>query len=316
MERAADGTESTTVESLYARAVRRGPSLPGALAQVASYFALHPDRVASASALELAAQIGTSDASVVRTAKALGYRNLKEVRLAALDLVAHRADPSAVLQRRMGSTEGGSHLAQVIDDTAHALEQFRDTVQEIDWDAIVDVLAGAGRVFCYGLSPTGYIADYLAFFLTRTGIDARSSKTTGVLLADELLQISKRDAVVVFAPIRQFDEVAATVRSARAVGASVVLVTEAIGMPIRSEADHVITTAPTSMSAASDASIPLVVAQAIVNAVAARNPERALTAMDRLNGLRSAVSHQRITLTPEQLGIPTPPSVQKPKDVR
>lgn len=308
MHRADGASDATGSESLYARATRLGPALPGALAQVAAYFALHPDRVAGSSALELAAQIGTSDASVVRTAKALGYRGLKEVRQAALDLVTKRADPGEVLQRRMRSTEGGSHLAQVVDDTARALDQFRGMLDEIDWDAIVDALEGADRVFCYGLAPTGYIADYLAFFLCRTGVDARSSKITGVLLADELLQIRGQDAVIVFAPIRQFDEVVATVRAARQVGAPVVLITEAIGMPIRAEVDHVITTAPTSMSAASDASIPLAVAQAIVNAVAARHPERALEAMDRLNAMRPSVSHQRIALTPDRLGIPTPTS--------
>ncbi|MFD2795905.1 MurR/RpiR family transcriptional regulator [Promicromonospora vindobonensis] len=290
-------------DSLYTRATRLGPDLPGSLAQVAAYFALHPDRVAGGSARDIAGAVGTSDASVVRTVRALGYQSMKEVRHAALDLVAKRADPGEVLQRRMHSTADGSHLRRVLDDTARAVEQFRATLDELDWNAVVDDIAGADRVFCYGLAPVGYIAEYLAFFLARTGVDARSSRMTGVLLADELSGIRPRDAVIVFAPIRQFDEVVATVRAAKAQGAPVVLITEAIGMPIRTEADHVITTAPTSLTAASDASIPLAVAQAVVNAVAARHPERALAAMDRLNALRPTVSHQKVQLTADRLGI-------------
>lgn len=296
-----DGAEQG--ESLYARATRIGPELPGALAQVAAYLARHPDRVAGGSALEIAAAVGTSDASVIRTVRALGYRGMKQARQAALDLVARRADPSEVLQRRMQSTAGGSHLRNVVDDTDRAIDEFRETLDEIDWEAIVDVLAGAERVVCYGLKPIGSIADYLAFMLTRIGADARASSVSGVLLADELLQLRPNDAVVLFAPIRQFDEITATVRAARAAGAPVVLITEAIGMPIRAEVDHVITTAATSLTAASDASIPLMVAQAIVHAVAARHRDRTLDALERLNTLRPEVSRQVQPLTPDRLGI-------------
>ncbi|GEK79533.1 MurR/RpiR family transcriptional regulator [Agrococcus baldri] len=297
-------TEDAT-ESLYARATRLGPELPGTLSQVAAFFALHPDQVAGSSALEIAAAVGTSDASVIRTARALGYAGMKDVRQAALALVAQRADPGELLQRRMHSTADGSHLRQVVADSANAIEQFRSTLDDVDWEGIVDAVAGARKVFCYGLKPVGYIAEYLAFFLVRTGVDAQASKTTGVLLADELLRVHEGDAAIVFAPIRQFDEVATVVRTARAEGATVVLITEAIGMPIRTEADYVITTAPTSLSAASDASIPLMVAHALVNAVSARNPARALAALDRLNTLRPFVTHQRAQLTAQRLGIPT-----------
>ncbi|MBY0689801.1 MurR/RpiR family transcriptional regulator [Microbacterium marinilacus] len=291
-------------DTLYARAIHIGPTLRGTLADIAAYFALHPDRVAAASAMEIARALGTSDASVIRATRALGYRSMKEVRQAALDTIAKRSDPSAVLQRRMRATTDGSHLRTVVDDTARAVEQFRESLADVDWDAVVDDVAGAERVFCYGLAPTGYIADYLAFFLARTGVDARSSKVTGVLLADELALLRPGDALIVFAPIRQFDEVAAACRRGRQVGIPVILITEAIGMPIRGEVDHVITTAPTSLSAASDASIPLIVAQALVNAVAARHPDRALERMRRLNELRAEVSSQDVELTAERLGFP------------
>jgi DNA-binding MurR/RpiR family transcriptional regulator len=297
--------ESVVDESLYARATRIGPELPGVLGQVATFFALHPDRVAGLPVQDIAAAIGTSDASVIRTAKALGYSGMKAARQAAVELVNQRANPGAILQRRMNSTTDGSHLRQVASDTAHAVEQFTRQIDEIDWDGVVTAVADADRVFCYGLSPTGYVADYLAFILARIGVDARSSRVTGVLLADELAQLRAGTTVIVFAPVRQFDEVAATVRTAKAVGAAVVLITEAIGMPVRNEVDYVVTTSPTSLTSASDAGIPLLVAQALMTAVAARHASRALASMDRLNQLRPTLTRLSVPLTAERLGIPT-----------
>ncbi|WP_166969198.1 MurR/RpiR family transcriptional regulator [Brevibacterium atlanticum] len=306
--------DDTSDETLFERATRVGPRLRGTLADIASYFARHPDQVATSSAKDIAKVIGTSDASVIRAARALGYRGMKEVRKAAMSLVASRADPGAVIHRRMHSTTAGSHLRTVIDDTAVAVEQFRETISDTEWNAIVQSVADSDHVACYGLSPTGFIADYLAFFLSRVGLSADSSRASGVLLADELVQLAPGTVLIVFAPIREFDEITVACQHARKLGLTVILITEAIGMPIRETADHVITTSPTSLSSASDASIPLLVSQALVNAVAAQNPERALERMEGLNQLRTAISGQDILLTAEKVGLTHPGSKSAPSN--
>jgi DNA-binding MurR/RpiR family transcriptional regulator len=289
--------------SLYERATRLGPDLPEAMGKVATFFALHPDRVAGLPVQEIAAAVGTSDASVVRTAQALGYRGMKAARQAALELVKQRANPGAVLERRIQHAAGRNHLRQVVGDTARAVEQFEHQIDDIDWEGVVSAVADAERVLCYGMPPAGFIAEYLGYTLTRIGVQARSSTATGIALAHELLQFRAGTTVVVFAPVRQFDEITATVRTARAAGAIVVLITEAIAMPVRSEADFVVTTSPTSLSSAADSSITLIVAQALLTAVAARNPDRALASMQRLNELRPAVARNVEPMTAKQFGL-------------
>jgi DNA-binding MurR/RpiR family transcriptional regulator len=289
--------------SLYERATRLGPDLPEAMGKVATFFALHPDRVAGLPVQDIAAAVGTSDASVVRTAQALGYAGMKAARQAALELVNQRANPGAVLERRIRHAAGRNHLRQVVGDTARAVEQFEHQIDDIDWEGVVSAVADAERVLCYGMPPAGFIADYLGYTLTRIGVQARSSTATGIALAHELLQFRAGTTVVVFAPVRQFDEITATVRTARAAGAIVVLITEAIAMPVRSEADFVVTTSPTSLSSAADSSITLIVAQALLTAVAARNPDRALASMQRLNELRPAVARNVEPMTAKQFGL-------------
>jgi DNA-binding MurR/RpiR family transcriptional regulator len=289
-------------ESLYLRAIRIGPSLPGTLERVATFFAQHPDRTAASSAAEIATFTGTSDASVIRTAHALGYSGMKDLKRAALELVSERVDPEKVLEQRIERVRDHS-ITGVIDDTVHAASRTRHTISPEVWDQAVQILARARRVFCYGLKPVGFIGDYLAHMFNRVGVDARSSHQTGVLLADYMLPLTEEDAVVIFAPIRQFDEVGAVVRHAKHIGASVVLITEAIGMPIRNEVDCTLTTSPTSMSAASDLSLPLTVAHGLFLGVAALLPHRAIETMTRLNELRPTVSPQKASLTLEDLGL-------------
>lgn len=294
--------EEKTQESLYLRTMRIGPSLPDALERVASFFAQHPDRAASSSAVEIAAFTGTSDASVTRTAHALGYTGMKDLKRAAMELVRVRTDPEKVLEQRIERVRDYS-ITGVIDDTIHAASHTRHTIPHETWESAVQILAGARRVFCFGLKPVGFIGDYLAHMFNRVGVDARSSHQTGVLLADYLLPMTKGDALVIFAPIRQFHEVAAAVRHANRVGTKTVLITEAIGMPIRTEVDCTITTSPTSMSAASDQVLPLTVAHGLFLGVAAVRPDQATENMTLLNEIRPTVSPQKATLTMEDLGL-------------
>ena len=65
------------------------PGLAPAQRQVARFFTEHAARLGFYSAAEIAERLGTSDATVVRTAQALGYRGLADLKRAL------RADPDA-----------------------------------------------------------------------------------------------------------------------------------------------------------------------------------------------------------------------------
>lgn len=296
-------------KSLYRRAVRVGPSLSPALERVAAFFARQPDWAAVSSAADIAKYTETSDATVIRAAHALGYSSLKDLKRAALDLIRERADPEKVLEQRIERVQDES-IVGVINDTINAAASTKHTITPENWTAAIQILADARRVFCYGLKPVGFIGDYLAHMFNRIGVDARSSHHTGVMLADYLLPLAAEDALVVFAPIRQFDEVTSSVRHAKQVGASVVLITEAIGMPIRSDVDCTITTSPTSMSSASDQALPLTVAHGLFLGVAAALPDRARETMTRLNELRPAVSSQRGKMRSEDFEVALPAHAQ------
>jgi DNA-binding MurR/RpiR family transcriptional regulator len=70
---ATTGQQSSTLQE---RVAARFDSLTATERRVARYLADHPQEAAFASAEELGRATGTSDASVVRTAKALGFDGL------------------------------------------------------------------------------------------------------------------------------------------------------------------------------------------------------------------------------------------------
>ncbi|MBZ6226723.1 MurR/RpiR family transcriptional regulator [Streptomyces olivaceus] len=269
-------------DQLAERVRRLAPGLPQALASVAAFVLRHPDRVATASAAELGEATGTSDATVVRTAKALGYSGVKEMRRAATTLISTRADPGAVLAHRIAQVTEESPLSRVVRDSVGDIEALTGFIGADRWEDAVSALAGAERLLVYGMPPVGFVAEHLAFMLRRIGRRATALTATGVHLADQLLTAEDFDAAVVFAPVRQFPEVVTVVRRVRGAGSPCVLITEALDMPVAAEADHLLVTPRSSLDTTGELTLPLVIVQALLLSLAARDRDRAAAAMSRL----------------------------------
>src|SRR4051794_8975083 len=77
-----DGVTSThtAVSSLDERLAARRDALSPTEQRVADFFAQHREEAAFLSATEIAQRLGTSDATVVRTAQSLGYSGLQELK--------------------------------------------------------------------------------------------------------------------------------------------------------------------------------------------------------------------------------------------
>src|SRR5256885_17271783 len=80
--------------------------LSAAEAQVARFFRENREEVLVASAAALASRIGTSDATVVRAAKALGYAGLDELRRQLADELRQNLSPASRLARTLGEVGG------------------------------------------------------------------------------------------------------------------------------------------------------------------------------------------------------------------
>src|SRR5215831_11719712 len=127
-------------ESFQDRVAALGPELSPVSRRIAEYLLTAGPEVVLLSAAELASALGTSDASVVRTAKALGYDGLAELRL---HLSASAQEPTLAqrLSRSLAeSTADGSVLHSLIAQHVGALDGLAHRVPPDRFAAAVDVL--------------------------------------------------------------------------------------------------------------------------------------------------------------------------------
>lgn len=258
-------------------------------ARVLDWLSRNRETALHASAARIAEEVGASDATVIRTARKLGYSGLDALRAAlAQDL---RRD--LTLAERMASdvarAQSGSPLAVATDGLGMAL----DAIERLDAEEIAQAamtLGDARRVHVFGIGPSGYLAGYMAAQLGRLGIDARAMVQTGLQLADDLLGIAPGDAVLALAYDRPYPEVRALFDHAEANGLFSVLVTSS-GTRLPDPRAALTFRVPRGrvggfgMHAGT-----LALLEGLLIAVSAADPDRTAVALETMNAARLTVS--------------------------
>lgn len=231
--------------SLSARINRNLAGMSRAERIVAEYLRDHARHAIFATAEQIGSATGTSDATVVRTAKSLGFGGLLDLRrtLAAEVVV----ETSPVRQFHDEHERGGSAVARVFTEAAERLAATWRLVEEDDFAAAVGLLGEAREVLAFGLGGSGLLARYLALRLTRMGRRARASWATGFQLADDLLGLRADDVVVLYTPARLLAEIEVVLDHAHAVGARVLFISSSLGAQFADRVD-VTLAAPQSTS--------------------------------------------------------------------
>jgi DNA-binding MurR/RpiR family transcriptional regulator len=252
--------------------------------EVAHFYAEHLEEAAFLSAAEIAQQLGTSDATVVRAVKALGYSGIPELRRELIDALKARATPGERLGHSFEDV-GEDPLGHVIAEETALLESAR-AIDRADFAQAIDLIGTAPRALAFGLGPSGPLAVYFALRLRRFGRPARALTASGLLLADELLTIAKGEALLLMAHERLDRDADVTLGRANELGLPVVLLTDTLGARLADRVDVVLPALRSRRRGLSGAAATIAILDALVLALAARDRARSVAALTELNELR------------------------------
>jgi DNA-binding MurR/RpiR family transcriptional regulator len=283
---------ATERPTLRERVAARADSLTATELRVARYFAEHPQEVAFASAEELGRATQTSDASVVRTAKALGFDGLPGLKRLLQAHLETLLTPANRLHNSLDAITDGPEgvLAATLAERIDLLTQAQRTVRADAFAEAVTLLAGARETLVCGMAGLSGVAEYFALRLTRIGRRARTGSDTGFRLADSLLPLGPDDIVIAIAHNRLMHEIDVALEHANRVGAGVILLTDSLGEMLRDRVS-VVLSAPIGRPAMfSGQATTLAVLEALVLAVADVDRERSLAAITEMNRLREELT--------------------------
>ncbi|MBU1305309.1 MAG: MurR/RpiR family transcriptional regulator [Alphaproteobacteria bacterium] len=258
--------------------------------QVARFFVDRKQAVLLNSAAQIAEMAGSSDATVVRTVRSLGFGGLSELREVLLTELTGTT-PGSRLAHTLEEAGGdaGSALHHVIGIHHDVLDLLKTPAMGQSLSRAVDILAKANRRHVFGIGPSGAMANYATLQFNRIGLPTSALSSSGIALADGLLDLRPGDAVLILAYAPLYREAAVTLDEAQRQGAPVVLISDDLAPLVRGQIVEVL---PVPRGKADHLAMhggTMVLLDAMIISLAARASEAAIDSLDRLSALRGAI---------------------------
>lgn len=278
-----EDNESNNVTGIDARLVQligniqaRSGGLAASEAKVVALLLADPLFVGEGTTAQVAARAGVSPPSVVRAARAIGFGGFAELKMEiarARGTTRFFAPPEALAADATSATV----LETAIRAGADALAALGGAVELAAFDKAVDTILAARQVIAFGAGTSATVAADAVFRLRAVG-----ATTIGIadylsaMIATRLL--GPGDVVIAVSSTGRTSTTLAIADAASSAGASLIAVTNQYGTPLAKLADIALVVGgaplPAQMAAAGSRLAQLVLIDALVAALALRDPAR------------------------------------------
>ncbi len=266
--------------------------------RVTRYFQENREEVLIASAAALAVKAKTSDATIVRATRALGFSGLADLRRTLAVELRNSLSPADRLTRTLDQVGGNPSTAfdLTLDIHLQSLANLRRSITPSQFKAAVDGIAKARRILIFGIGPSSAIADYFVVQLGRFGLDAASLTNTGLLFADDLQKLREGDLVIILAYGRIYAELAALLDAVKGLALQSILLTDTLAVNLRHRVDMVLSVPRGHADMLSMHTATLGFVEALLVGIAASRPDETLASLNRLNEARERQAGKRVKL--------------------
>ncbi|ABS69575.1 transcriptional regulator, RpiR family [Xanthobacter versatilis] len=263
----------------------RGSTLSPGLKAVADYINGNRRTVLGQSALEIAAQTATSDATVIRAVQALGFDGLKDLKRtlaghlgAAISSEDRMTTTTQTLERDIDASIDFVRDGHVIGIAEVTRPENRRALF-----AAIELMRGASGIGLFGIGAAAFLADYAARLLIRNGRHAYALNRTGISLGEQLLAMRRGDVLVMMGEASAPCEGAATLEEARRLEVPVILLSSAASPAFGQRAQVVLQVPHGTSETEPLQGLMLVCLEMLVIGLAATEPDRSLKSLERLH---------------------------------
>jgi DNA-binding MurR/RpiR family transcriptional regulator len=255
----------------------------------------HPRETALLSTNEIARRAAVHPASAVRFARKLGFEGYPPLRAHLQRELFGVSEAAERMRQRIAHLGSGSVLERFVESEMRALAALAEQVSDADILTAARTVAAARQVFLFAVGHATALTQLLDFRLGRLGCRTRIMKHVPRDAAIDLLQLGKRDAVLLFALNSVHPLVPRVVEHARERGAKSTLVTDLVGLPMRPAPDVLLAATRGGEGEPRSLAVPMTICNALVLHVSRTCQRRSLRNLEALDRIRSRLDRPRST---------------------
>ena len=269
--------------------------------RIALYILDSYDKAAFMTANILGKTVGVSESTVVRFAMELGYDGYPEMQKALQEMVVNRltsVQRIEVANNRIGDKDV---LTTVFQSDLDRLRQTAETIDRTAFDAAVDTVLNAERVYIIGVRSAAPLAGFLGYYLNYMFQNVHIITSSGAgEMFEKIVGIHERDAVIAFSFPRYSATTVKAAQYCRSQGATVVGITDTNFSPLGESSDYVLAAKSNMLSLVDSLVAPLSVVNALIVAIAAKKEQELSQTFQDLERIweeyniyeKQAVSHE------------------------
>ncbi len=265
---------------------RRESGFSPAFRRIASFLLADYQRASFMTASELARAAGVSQPSVTRFISYLGFDGYARFQRTLQAIVRGEMKGPSRLWGMDGKVSGDVPYAGLVREELENLSRLGDTLASQAFRDAAASLADAREIVVGGFRASLALAEYTAFFLAKVHPRVRAFTRADSRSWEELSRLEPEGScLLMYAFPRYAIETLEFQRFARSLGFSVVLVTDSSLSPLARHADCTLV-APVAFRSLFDSyCAPMVLANALIQEVARRHPERTEAMLRRFEEL-------------------------------
>ncbi len=253
---------------------------------IAKYITEDYDKAAFMTANRLGKTVGVSESTVVRFAVELGFDGYPSMQKAMQEMVLNRltsVQRIEVANNRIGDQDV---VSMVMQSDMEKLRQTGETLSREEFNAAVNAILGAKRVYILGVRSVAPLAEFLGYYLNYMFNNVHVVTGCGTSeMFEKIVGMDDSDVVIAFSFPRYSSATTKGAQYARSTGATVIGITDNRESPLGQSSDHVLCAKSDMVSLVDSLVAPLSVVNSLIVALASKRQkelQRTFESLERI----------------------------------
>ncbi len=262
-------------KDILAQLAEGGNSFSKGQRLIARYITENYDKAAFMTAGKLGKTVGVSESTVVRFATELGYDGYPGMRKAMQEMVRSRLTSVQRIAVAKDLVGDGNVLKTVMHSDVDKLEATMEEIHQESFQQAVDAILSAKHLYIVGMRSSASLASFMGFYMNLLVSDVRLiHDTTANEVYEQMMHIGPGDVYVGISYPRYSAGSLRVMQFAKRQGATVIALTDNDHSPFAQVANIKLYAKSDMVSFLDSLVAPMSLINALIVAVAARQPEK------------------------------------------
>lgn len=255
--------------------------------KIAEYIISNPEKVSDMSALDLGKVLNTSDASIVRFSKNIGFKGFSDLKTyLKIQINSFKKPQNKILEKWNNFQSGNDIVNKVIKSDLKNIESFLLQIDSNKVEEAVNVLLSSKKVFIVGMGCSRGVAQFISWHMKRIGINVELLQESGIGLLESLIHLKGEDSVLLFTFPRYLTDEVQISKLVRKKGGKLILVTSELFSEISINSDIIFKVAVDNDSFFNSYMVPMELCNIILTSIYEKNKDQIYKDLEEVSSFK------------------------------